>query len=55
MAKVNVKVKKRESLSDIFKGIASGVTGFFVFVILVFFPLYTHDKYFDILKARYVH
>ena len=54
MAKVNVKVKKRESLSDIFKGIASGVTGFFVFLILVFFPLYTHDKYFDILKARYV-
>ena len=39
MAKVNVKVKKRESLSDIFKGIASGVTGFFVFVILCNFLL----------------
>ena len=54
MAKVNIKVKKHESLSDIFKNIASGVTGFFVFIILILFPLYTHDKYFDILKARYV-
>ena len=54
MAKVNVKVKKRESLSDIFRNIASGVTGVFVFIILAVFPLYTHDKYFDILKSRYV-
>lgn len=54
MAKVNVKVKKRESLADIFRNIASGVTGFFVFIILAVFPLYTHDKYFDILKSRYV-
>ncbi|MBP3200789.1 MAG: O-antigen ligase family protein [Lachnospiraceae bacterium] len=54
MGKVNVKVKKRESLSDIFRNIATGVTGFFVFLILTVFPLYTHDMYFDILKSRYV-
>lgn len=52
MAKVSAKPK--ESLSDIFRNIASGVTGFFVFLILTVFPLYTHDKYFDILKSRYV-
>ena len=52
MAKV--KVKQRESLSDIFRNIASGVTGFFVFIILTIFPLYTHEMYFDILKSRYV-
>ncbi len=54
MGKVNVKVKKRESLSDVFRNIATGVTGFFVFLILTIFPLYTHDMYFDILKSRYV-
>ncbi len=47
-------IKKKESLSDIFRNIASGVTGVYVFIILVIFPLYTHDKYFDILGARYV-
>lgn len=52
MAKVNV--KKRQSLSEVFSEIASGVTGVYVFIILVFFPLYTHDMYFDILGARYV-
>lgn len=52
MAKV--KVRQRESLSEIFGNIASGVTGFFVFLILTVFPLYTHEMYFDILKSRYV-
>ena len=47
-------IKKKQSLSDIFRNIASGVTGVYVFIILVIFPLYTHDKYFDILGARYV-
>lgn len=47
-------VKKRQSLSEIFLSIASGVTGVYVFFILTIFPLYTHDKYFDILGARYV-
>ena len=46
-------VKKRESMSDVFKGIASGITGTYVFFILTIFPLYTHNKYFDILTARY--
>ena len=52
MAKVNV--KKRETLSDVFKNIASGITGVYVFIILAIFPLYTHDMYFDILGARYM-
>ena len=47
-------IKKRQSLGEIFSGIASGVTGVYVFFILTIFPLYTHDKYFDILGARYV-
>ena len=52
MAKINT--KRRQSLSEVFKGIAQGVTGVYVFIILVLFPLYTHDMYFDILSARYV-
>ena len=40
-------------MSDIFKGIAGGITGTYVFFILTIFPLYTHNKYFDILTARY--
>lgn len=47
-------VKKKQSLSEILSSIASGVTGVYVFFILTIFPLYTHDKYFDILGARYV-
>ena len=47
-------IKKKQTLSEIFTNISSGVTSFFVFVILVVFPLYTHDMYFDILGARYV-
>ena len=46
--------KKKESLSDVFRGISSGVTSVFVFIILTIFPLYTHDMYFDILGARYM-
>ena len=51
--KVYVNTKKRTNLSEIFKNIASGITGVYVFVILTLFPLYTHDMYFDILGARY--
>lgn len=47
------KVKNHQSLGEIFRNIGNGVTGVFVFIILVIFPLYTHDKYFDILGARY--
>ena len=54
MAKNKPKIKSHQSLSEVFKGIAEGITGVYVFIILVFFPLYTHDKYFDILGARYV-
>lgn len=46
-------IRKKESMSDVFKGIASGITGTYVFFILTIFPLYTHNKYFDILTARY--
>ena len=51
--KVYVNTKKRTDLSEIFKNIAAGITGVYVFVILTLFPLYTHDMYFDILGARY--
>ena len=47
-------IKKKQTLGEIFSGIASGVTGVYVFIILTIFPLYTHDMYFDILGARYV-
>lgn len=53
MANFNVK-KKFISLSEIFSNIAAAITGVFVFIILVIFPLYTNDKYFDILAARYM-
>ena len=46
--------KRRETLAEVFSNIASGVTGVYIFIILTIFPLYTHDKYFDILGARYV-
>ena len=46
-------IKKKQSMSDVFKGIASGITSIYVFFILTIFPLYTHNKYFDILTARY--
>ena len=47
------KIKNQQSLAEVFKSIANGITGVFVFIILVIFPLYTHNKYFDILGARY--
>lgn len=46
--------KSRQSLSEVFKSVASGITGVFVFIILTIFPLYTHNMYFDILGARYM-
>lgn len=49
-----IKNKKKISLSETFKDAASGITSFFIFWLLAVFPLYTHDKYFDILGARYV-
>ncbi|MDO5850738.1 MAG: O-antigen ligase family protein, partial [Methanobacteriaceae archaeon] len=54
MAKTYVKNKKSLPLSETFHNIASTITAIFVFVLLVVFPLYTHDMYFDILGARYV-
>ena len=54
MAKVKTKVKTVYNVDTVFKDIASGITGVAIFAILVFFPLYTHDAYFDILGARYV-
>ena len=51
--KVYVSTKKRSNLSEIFKNIASGITGVYVFFMLTIFPLYTHDMYFDILGFRY--
>lgn len=46
--------KKSMTLSEVCGNIASGITGVFVFIILVIFPIYTHNMYFDILGARYV-
>ena len=51
---VSNNVRPKQSLSEIFSQIASGVTGVWTFILLVVFPLYTHDMYFDILGARYV-
>lgn len=42
-----------EDFDSIFKSIANGITGVWVWVTLTIFPLYTHDMYFDILGARY--
>ncbi|MDO5564317.1 MAG: O-antigen ligase family protein [Eubacteriales bacterium] len=44
---------KENDIDTIFKNIANGITGVWVFVTLVIFPLYTHEMYFDILGARY--
>ena len=48
------KTKTVYDVNAVFKDIAAGITGVGVFSLLVFFPLYTHDAYFDILGARYV-
>lgn len=44
----------KNSISEVFESVMSGTTGIAVFVLLVIFPLYTHDMYFDILSARYL-
>ena len=41
-------------VDEIFGNIAAGITGISVFTLLVIFPLYTHNMYFDILGARYL-
>lgn len=51
---MNKTVNKKISISQSFRDIAGTITSFFTFVLLGIFPLYTHDKYFDILGARYV-
>ena len=38
-------VKKRESMSDVFKGIASGITGTYVFFILTIFGIQEKINY----------
>lgn len=48
----NLSTKK--GIDGIFKDIASNMTSFFIFMLLIFFPLYTHDAYYDILSSRYV-
>ncbi len=51
--KTKIKTKRQlghETVLDIIQGTSSVI----VFALLVFFPLYTHDMYFDILAARYV-
>ena len=53
MAKVKT-MKKVYDVNAVFKDIAAGITDVGVFFLLVFFPLFTHDAYFDILGARYV-
>ena len=42
------------SIDNIFKEIASNITSVFIFFLLVFFPLFTHNAYYDILSSRYV-
>ena len=54
MAKTKTKTKVVYDINTVFKDIASGISGISVFLLLVIFPLYTHDAYFDILGARYV-
>ena len=47
-------VTKKQTVDEIFKDIASSITSCFIFMLLIFFPLYTHNAYYDILSARYV-
>lgn len=35
-------------------GVAEYITGFFVLVLVTVFPLFVHEKYFDILTAKYM-
>ena len=50
----NVNTTHKQGLDEIFKEIASNITSVFIFMLLAFFPLYTHDAYYDILSSRYV-
>ena len=49
-----INTTNKQSFDDIFKEIASNMTSFFIFMLLIFFPLYTHNAYYDILSSRYV-
>ena len=53
-SKTNIKNLRKQTLSETVRGILQGLASVTVFALLVFFPLYTHDMYFDILAARYV-
>ena len=53
-SKTNIKYQKRQTASETVLDIIRGTASVIVFALLVFFPLYTHDMYFDILAARYV-
>ena len=49
-----VSSQSKYNVDTIFKEIASNITSFFIFVLFVVFPLFTHNAYYDILSARYV-
>ena len=49
-----ISTTNKQSVDEIFKEIASNMTSFFIFMLLIFFPLYTHNAYYDILSSRYV-
>ena len=52
--KTKIKYQKKQTASETVLDIIRGTASVIVFALLVFFPLYTHDMYFDILAARYV-
>lgn len=45
--------KNPEVLVDLAKNIFSGVVGFFTIIVLLIFPLFYNNYYFDILNAKY--
>ncbi len=52
--KQSINNTRTNNIDETFKSIATGISGVAIVVLLVVFPLYTHDMYFDILTARYL-
>ena len=52
MAKAAPK-KDPNTLAEVAGSVYAGIMAVFTFVVLAVFPLYYHNYYFDILKAKY--
>lgn len=53
MSKQQSLTKTTEQMQSIFSWLTGNLTALYILIMLCIFPLYTHNKYFDILKSRF--